>query len=104
VDRSSRRVTADQPAISKEATVLILSRKVGEAILVPSLGITIEVVAIRPHSVRIGITAPESIQFVRDDAKNTTPKDRRAIAYVDLPRVGDARETAAGGREGRADR
>lgn len=51
--------------------MLILSRKVGESLFMPSLGIEFRVLEIRPHVVRIGIEAPRSVAILRDDAIDT---------------------------------
>lgn len=45
--------------------MLVLSRKPGEKILIPSLNTTIQVLEIHGNSVRIGIQAPQEIPIVR---------------------------------------
>lgn len=47
--------------------MLVLSRKVGEQIVFPGLGITIEVVKIRGQRARLGITAPEDVNVARSE-------------------------------------
>jgi carbon storage regulator CsrA len=47
--------------------MLVLSRRSGEKILFPSLGITLQVVAIKGHVVRIGIEAPSQVKVVREE-------------------------------------
>ena len=49
--------------------MLILSRKVGEAVLIEYRGATIEVevTEIRPHRVRLGFTAPLEAVILRDE-------------------------------------
>lgn len=53
--------------------MLVLTRKIGQEILVPQLGMAVTVVAIRDGSVRIGITAPREIQIVRDELVRRKP-------------------------------
>jgi carbon storage regulator CsrA len=47
--------------------MLVLSRRLGEKILFPSLGITMQVVGIKGGVVRIGIEAPSAVKVVRDE-------------------------------------
>lgn len=47
--------------------MLVLSRKVGEQILLPELGIVVTVVAIHGRRVRLGITAPAKCSVVRQE-------------------------------------
>jgi carbon storage regulator CsrA len=61
--------------------MLVLSRHLGEKIALPGLGVTIQVVAIKPGLVRIGIEAPPEIPIVRQeilDQCKTTLKARPA--------------------------
>ncbi len=51
--------------------MLVLSRKVGEAIAIGS-DITIEVVAVDGDRVRIGITAPEEVRVFRKELLKET--------------------------------
>lgn len=55
--------------------MLVLSRKVGDKIQIGD-NITITVADIRGEKVRIGIEAPGDVQIVRDDAKETEPRER----------------------------
>jgi len=47
--------------------MLVLSRKLGEEILIPALGITITVVDIDRGKIRLGFRAPRSINIVRKE-------------------------------------
>jgi carbon storage regulator len=47
--------------------MLVLSRKVGEKIVVPACGLTITVVAVKGCRVRLGIAAPEDIRVDREE-------------------------------------
>jgi carbon storage regulator CsrA len=52
--------------------MLVLSRHQGEKIVLPGLGVTIQVVAIKPGVVRIGIEAPPEIPIVRQEILEET--------------------------------
>lgn len=45
--------------------MLVLSRKLGETIVLPTLNATIQVVEVHGNSVRIGIQAPPEVKIVR---------------------------------------
>ncbi len=47
--------------------MLVLSRKIGEKIVVPSCGLTITVVGARGSRVRLGITAPPNLRVDREE-------------------------------------
>jgi carbon storage regulator len=47
--------------------MLVLSRKVGEQIVVPDCGVTITVVAVSATQVRLGIHAPAGIAIHREE-------------------------------------
>lgn len=70
--------------------MLVLSRKKTEKIVVPSLGVTIEVVAIKGNTVRLGISAPPDVNIVRAElhsreAEWGRPEDESAADS--LPRL-----------------
>lgn len=71
--------------------MLILSRKVGESLFMPELGIEVRVMDIRPYAVRIGIEAPRSVAILRDDAKDTRGIKVHTMEANDgdLPRDGE---------------
>jgi carbon storage regulator len=50
--------------------VLVLSRKIEEALVFPSLGISIVVVDIERGKVRIGICAPDDVKVYREELWN----------------------------------
>jgi carbon storage regulator len=50
--------------------MLVLSRKVGERIVVPELNLTLMVIAIEGNQVRLGITAPPEIGIYREELWN----------------------------------
>ena len=45
--------------------MLVLSRKIDEKILIPSLDATIQILEIRGNTVRIGIQAPPDVTILR---------------------------------------
>ncbi|MBI5759779.1 MAG: carbon storage regulator [Planctomycetales bacterium] len=45
--------------------MLVLSRKLGEEIVLPGLGVSIKLLDVRGNRVRLGITAPQSVSVVR---------------------------------------
>lgn len=47
--------------------MLVLSRRENEQIVLPDLGITLEVVKIKGNRVRIGIAAPDSVRILRGE-------------------------------------
>lgn len=48
--------------------MLVLSRRPGEKVVLPSLGVTIEVIPSKGSSVRLGIDAPRDVLILRDEA------------------------------------
>jgi carbon storage regulator len=49
--------------------MLVVTRKVGERILVPHCDLTVTIVAIRGKTVRLGITAPVEIGVYREELR-----------------------------------
>jgi carbon storage regulator len=47
--------------------MLVLSRKIGERIVVPHLEVAVTVVAIKGNTVRLGISAPEDMAVYREE-------------------------------------
>jgi carbon storage regulator CsrA len=47
--------------------VLVLTRRLHEKIVLPSLGMTIQVVAIKGGTVRLGIEAPPDVRVLREE-------------------------------------
>ena len=47
--------------------MLVLTRRESEKILIPDLGITLEIVRIKGNSVRVGIEAPPEIRVIRGE-------------------------------------
>ena len=64
--------------------MLVLSRKVGEKILIGD-NIAVTVVRLAQGSVRIGVEAPENMQIVREEIKDQRRKPREAGRKVAGP-------------------
>jgi len=47
--------------------MLVLSRKIGEKIVVPACGLIIKVVGVKGTRVRLGITAPDDVRVDREE-------------------------------------
>src|ERR1700736_5228918 len=47
--------------------MLVLSRKIGERILVPHCGLALTVIAVEGKAVRLGISAPDDIAVYREE-------------------------------------
>jgi carbon storage regulator CsrA len=47
--------------------MLVLSRRLNEKIVLPSLGVTVQVLAVRGGAVRLGIQAPPDIAVLREE-------------------------------------
>jgi carbon storage regulator len=56
--------------------MLVLSRKVGEEIVMPEQGVIVTVVSIRGNRVRIGVTAPRGVSVYR---KEIDPSDETPV-------------------------
>jgi carbon storage regulator len=58
--------------------MLVLSRKLGEVIVIPGIDLTMTVVAIEGNSVRLGITAPPEVRVYREELWNRVVADSGA--------------------------
>jgi carbon storage regulator CsrA len=47
--------------------LLVLSRRINESIVFPSLGITIKVILLKGGAVRLGIEAPQDVAVLREE-------------------------------------
>jgi carbon storage regulator CsrA len=59
--------------------MLVLSRRLNERIVLPGLGITIEVVAVKPGVVRLGIEAPPDVPVFREEVLDRSPVRAAAL-------------------------
>jgi carbon storage regulator CsrA len=53
--------------LGKESLMLVLTRHAGEKIVLPGLGITIQVLAVKRGGVRIGVDAPPEVPVLREE-------------------------------------
>jgi carbon storage regulator CsrA len=47
--------------------MLVLSRRPNEKIVLPGLGVTVQVVSVKPGVVRLGIEAPSGVRVLREE-------------------------------------
>lgn len=87
--------------------MLVLTRRVSDQILVPSLGITLEVLAIKGNVVKLGISAPQEVRILRGELSGTpptftlkapeaTPSRSDATETIGLSGISSARKRRAG--------
>jgi carbon storage regulator len=60
--------------------MLVLSRKLGEQIVVPSLNVEITVLSINGRTVRLGISAPDNVTVHRQEVWNRIHEPTPACA------------------------
>ena len=68
--------------------MLVVSRKEGESIVLPGLGITIEVLGTSSGKVKIGIDAPREVKVLRSELqapKLVTPSPDKANMVAEPP-------------------
>jgi carbon storage regulator CsrA len=53
--------------------MLVLSRRLNEKIVLPSLNLTIQIVALKPGVVRLGIEAPAAVKVFREELLQRDP-------------------------------
>jgi carbon storage regulator CsrA len=75
--------------------MLVLSRRCDEKIVFPGLGITLQVLQIKGHQIKIGIDAPSSVVILREELERSATlfKQQRVSLHGDellspLPRKG----------------
>ena len=69
--------------------MLVLSRKLKEKILLPTLNTAIQVLEIQQGAVRLGIAAPPEAPIVREELQNRTPKRPRSQADPEAQNAGE---------------
>lgn len=62
--------------------MLVLTRKIGQDILVPEIGIVFRILEIHEGKVRVGISAPEDIQVHRAEVWQRLGSDQAATPVV----------------------
>lgn len=63
--------------------MLVMWRRAGESLLVGN-DIDVEVLEVRPHRVKLGLTVPESITIVRKEVRLT--RDENVAAAISMDR------------------
>jgi carbon storage regulator CsrA len=63
--------------------MLVLSRRPGQQIVLPSLGVTIHLNRIQGQTARIGIDAPDDVEIVRAELLEDAPQRRCRALVVD---------------------
>ena len=58
--------------------MLVLSRKIGERIVVPHCELVLTVIAVEGKEVRLGISAPEDIDVYREEVWQQLGQDKRS--------------------------
>jgi len=71
--------------------MLVLSRKQNDQILLPNLGVRVEILRIAGNSVRVGIQAPQSVRVLRGEladgnahtlSPSTWPAAERGLSHM----------------------
>jgi carbon storage regulator len=60
--------------------MLVLSRKLGEQVMVPSCDMTVTVVAIEGNNVRLGFTAPHHVEVYRQEVLERMHKGETCLS------------------------
>jgi carbon storage regulator len=60
--------------------MLVLSRRIGEQIIMPEQDVVVTVVAIHGNRVRIGITAPSEVPVYREELYRTVASEEECTA------------------------
>lgn len=69
--------------LERSLAVLILTRRPHEKIVLPGLGVTIQVAAIQGGTVRIGIEAPPDVRVMREELLNQSKAPAEASPNAD---------------------
>lgn len=62
--------------------MLVLSRKVGESIVIPGASVTVTIVAIHGGAVRLGIAAPPDVEVHREEVWQRVGPENRTRQLV----------------------
>lgn len=68
--------------------MLVLSRKIGESIVIGG-DVTVTVVDFRGDQVRIGVEAPRSVQIYREEIFTEVSRQNRAAAQINVDDLSD---------------
>jgi carbon storage regulator len=69
--------------------MLVLTRKLGEKIVIPTCGLTITVVAVKGEAVRLGFTAPPGVTIHREEVWWRIAREREAGTGEGVPCTDD---------------
>jgi carbon storage regulator CsrA len=72
--------------------MLVLSRKLKEKIMLPTLHTAIQVLEIKRGAVRLGIEAPLETPIVREELQNRTAKRRTGQTAPQVPNAGERKQ------------
>ena len=75
--------------------MLVLSRKVGESLMIGS-DVTVTVVEFRGDQVRLGVQAPRSVQVYREEIYAEVSRQNRAAAEINVNDLGDLPQRSPG--------
>src|SRR5262249_39372176 len=91
--RCKRNSNKDVVAGKEASTVLVLTRRENEKILLPDVGVTVELMAVTGNRARLGISAPDNIRIPREEVAANQDAIKQALAR--MPRDGSrpSRET-----------
>ena len=76
--------------------MLVMWRRAGESLLVGD-DIDVEVLEVRPHRVKLGLSVPESIAIIRKEARLTRDENVAAAISMDQGSVGSLLNRLASG-------
>ena len=62
--------------------MLVLSRKVGESIVIPGSGVTVTVVAVQGNAIRLGISAPPEVAVHREEVWQRIRREGRGHGLI----------------------
>jgi carbon storage regulator CsrA len=63
--------------------VLVLSRRTHQMVVLPQLGVTVRVVAVKQGVVRLGIEAPPDVAVLREELLDKSPASTTGRAAVE---------------------
>ena len=62
--------------------MLVLSRRLNEKVVLPGLGVTVQVVSVKPGVVRLGIDAPPQVRVLRAELLGRPAPDGRVAGQT----------------------
>ena len=78
--------------------MLVLSRKENEKIVLPTLNVAIEVVAVKGRTVRLGIAAPKDVPVMREEIQDRKAEWDKVASDAGYHYLGSAKTFCAIGR------